>query len=328
MQFSSTTTAQEVATAFQDDIKGKNVLITGTSLGGIGFDTALAIARYANLLIITGHNADRLKAAEDALKQQLPTANIRPLVLDLSSLTAVRKAAAEVNAYPEPLHVLIHNAAAPISENFKLTTDNLETQIATDHVAPFLLTKLLIAKLLSSSSSTKNPTSAPRVIFVSSSSHVILGSINLNAFMPNPKPENYSSLEAYTQAKAANVLTAAELSRRAKGQINAYSLHPGNIHTNITQHPESKALFEKLGVITPSGDPAPSLPWKTFAQGAATTVVAAFDPSLDDKAGTYLVDCVPADDQVGEACTKDPETASKLWSLTEEIIGEQFEFSH
>ncbi|KAJ7610212.1 hypothetical protein FB45DRAFT_1066378 [Roridomyces roridus] len=322
MQFSSTTTAQEVATAFQDDIRGKNVLITGTSLGGIGFDTALAIAKYANLLIITGHNSDRLKAAEDALKQQVPTANIRTLILDLSSLAAVRKAAAEVNEYPEPLNVLIHNAAAPISETFKLTTDNLESQMATDHIAPFLLTKLLTDKLLSSNSKT----SIPRVVFVSSSGHSWIQSIDFTFLQQNPPAAKYSAGDAYNQAKAANVLTAAELSRRSGGRINAFSLHPGTMFTNITQHPESRSLFEQFGLLTPEGGPAEGVPWKTLAQGAATTVAAAFDPSIEDKAGTYLVDCVAAEDQIGTAA-KDLKNASKLWNLTEEVIREKFEFN-
>jgi NAD(P)-dependent dehydrogenase (short-subunit alcohol dehydrogenase family) len=106
------------------------VLVTGTSPNGIGFETARVIAKHANLVIITGYNLERygiyfsitrapnprninaepavctrLKLSEDAIKREVPTANIRPLVLDLSSLAAVRTTAAEINAYPEVLHV-------------------------------------------------------------------------------------------------------------------------------------------------------------------------------------------------------------------------------
>ncbi|KAJ7675912.1 hypothetical protein DFH06DRAFT_1318052 [Mycena polygramma] len=137
--FSLSTSAEEVAATFTDEIRGNNV--TGTSLDGIGFETARVLAKRANLIIITGHNWSRLIC--DAIKKGVPTANIRPLMLDLSSLAAVRKAAAEVNALPEPLHILIHNAAAPMS-SFKLTVDNLENQMATDHIGPFLFTKLLV----------------------------------------------------------------------------------------------------------------------------------------------------------------------------------------
>ncbi|KAK7013304.1 short-chain dehydrogenase/reductase family protein [Favolaschia claudopus] len=104
-QLGFASTAEEVADAFADRIKGRNVLITGTSINGIGFETAKAIAKYAHLVIITGYNEGRLKLTEEALKKELPGANIRRLILDLSSLAAVRKAAAEVNEYPEPLDV-------------------------------------------------------------------------------------------------------------------------------------------------------------------------------------------------------------------------------
>ncbi|KAJ7633585.1 hypothetical protein DFH06DRAFT_1055651, partial [Mycena polygramma] len=90
-----------------------------------------------------------LKLTRDATKKEVPTANIQPLILDLSSLAAVRTAAESVNARAQPLHVLIHNAAAPIGP-FKLTVDGLERQFGTDHVGPFLLTKLLAPKLVAS----------------------------------------------------------------------------------------------------------------------------------------------------------------------------------
>ncbi|KAJ7848543.1 hypothetical protein B0H13DRAFT_2674987 [Mycena leptocephala] len=91
--FSFTTTADEVATAFSLEIKGKNVLITGTSLNGIGFEAARVIAKHANLVIITGYNDERLKLSEDAIKKDVPTANIRRLTLDLGSFAGIRKAA-------------------------------------------------------------------------------------------------------------------------------------------------------------------------------------------------------------------------------------------
>jgi NAD(P)-dependent dehydrogenase (short-subunit alcohol dehydrogenase family) len=80
-------------------------LVTGTSQNGIGFDTARAIAKYAGLVIITGYNVERLQLSADAIRKEVPTANVHTVVLDLSSLAAVRKAAEEINAYSEPLHV-------------------------------------------------------------------------------------------------------------------------------------------------------------------------------------------------------------------------------
>ncbi|KAJ7194977.1 hypothetical protein GGX14DRAFT_677823 [Mycena pura] len=317
--FSFETTAEEVATAFAQEIAGKNVLITGTSINGIGFETALAIARHANLVIITGYNDTRLKLSEEAIKKAAPSANIRRLTLDLSSLAGVRKAAAEVNTYAEPLHVLIHNAAAAIAP-FKLTVDGLENQMATDHVGPFLLTKLLAPKLLAAAT----PAYTPRVVFVSSLGHALGAGVDFAA-LARPDAAAYQPAEWYSQAKAANVLTALELSRRSKGRINAYSLHPGVIYTNMVAKDESVAVFQAFGLLDAARRPKVDVQWKTIAQGAATTVAAAFDPRIDDAPGAYLDDANIANEAVAPHCA-DPANAEKLWTLTEEIIGEKLTF--
>ncbi|KAF7348071.1 Short-chain dehydrogenase/reductase family protein [Mycena sanguinolenta] len=316
--FTPTTTADEVATAFAEQIRGRNVLITGTSIDGIGFEAARVLAKYANLVIITGYSTERRVLSEAAIKKETPSANIRQLVLDLSSLAAVRKAAAEVNAYPEPLHVLIHNAAAGAGGAFKRSVDGFETQMATNHIGPFLLTKLLAPKLLAARSGSYTP----RVVVVSSKAHAA-APLDLNA-VAHPNPETYNLLGAYSQSKAANVLFANEFSRRAKGEINVYSLHPGVIYTNANKKEDTKAAMIGIGFLTPEGLPnLEAATWKTLGQGAATTVAAAFDTRLESKSGAYLIDSVEANDQMAPHCS-DPETAAKLWTVTEEIVGEKF----
>ncbi|KAJ7107766.1 NAD-P-binding protein [Mycena epipterygia] len=318
--FSFSTTADEVATAFASEIRGKNVLITGTSLNGIGYEAARVIAKYANLIVITGYNSERLRLSEEAIKKDVPSANIRPLTLDLSSLAAIRKAAAEVNAYSESLHVLVHNAAAAAG-HFKLTVDNLEMQMATDHIGPFLLTKLLAPKLVAAGTASY----IPRVVFVSSIFHALGSGVDFST-VGHPDEGKYAMGDAYSQAKCANILTAIELSKRSKGKINAYSLHPGAIYTNIVQKQESIEYLQSIGVLGPDGLPnTETFAWKTIPQGAATTVAAAFDTRFDDKPGTYLSDSSDANGDVAPHCS-DPVNAEKLWSLTEEIIGESFTF--
>ncbi|KAJ7062920.1 hypothetical protein C8F01DRAFT_1251718 [Mycena amicta] len=324
-KFAFETTAEEVATAFADQIKGKNVLITGTSLKGIGFETARAIARHAKLVIITGYNDERLKLSEDALKNEIPTANIRRLILDLSSLSSVRKAALEVNAYPEPLHVLIHNAAAHFGSQLIRSPEGLDRQMATDHVGPFLFTKLLASKLLSASEA---DVYIPRVVFVASAVHAYTAKGVDLAHLAKPDGEKYAGFDVYCQAKSANVLTATELSRRSKGKILGYSLHPGVIFTTAYVDPDTVPLLQVLGTVTADGKAnleLEGLKWKTLEQGAATTVAAAFDPRLDQTPGAYLNDSTVANDKVAPHAS-DPVIAAKLWETTEEIIGEKFEF--
>ncbi|KAF7317331.1 Short-chain dehydrogenase/reductase family protein [Mycena chlorophos] len=220
--FTFDSTAEEVATALADNIKDKNVLITGTSLNGIGFEAARVIAKYANLVIITGYNAERLKLSEDAIKQENPSANVRRLTLDLSSLAA------------------------------------------------------------------------------------------------------YAPITAYAEAKAAAVLTAAEISRRSKGRILGYSLHPGVIVTNIMD--ASAPVMQSIGILTPEGKPnLKDHKFKTIPQGAATTIAAAFDPRIVSTPGAYLDDSVVANEKVAPH-SADPAAASAVWTATEELVGEKFEF--
>ncbi|KAF7357397.1 Short-chain dehydrogenase/reductase family protein [Mycena sanguinolenta] len=335
--FSFNTTAEEVATAFADYIRGKNVLVTGCSIGGIGHETARVVAKHANLVIITGHNSDRLKLAQEAIKKEIPSANIRPLILDLSSsLSAVRKAAAEVNLFPEPLHVLIHNAAANV-EGFKLTVDNLETQMATNHVGPFLFTKLIAPKLLAA----RTEEYTPRVVSVSSGGHILASGVNFDTLV-RPDPALYAPMDAYAQSKSANILCAIELTKRAGGSIHAYSLAPGRVFTSLMQKGDGTVEMQKLGILGPDGQPLSGKGFKTIPQGAATTVVAAFDPSLNgelysmwphffvshtnaDTPGAYLSDCVVANQLVAPH-SSDLNNAERLWVLTEQIINEPFVF--
>jgi NAD(P)-dependent dehydrogenase (short-subunit alcohol dehydrogenase family) len=123
--------------------------------------------------------------------------------------------------------VLINNAAASFVD-FKVTPDGLETQLATDHVGPFLFTKLLAPTLLAAAT----PAFTPRVVFVSSEAHTFGTGVDFDA-LTNPDPAKYVTPNAYFQAKSANILTAIELSKRSKGKINAYSLNPGGKRTKF-----------------------------------------------------------------------------------------------
>ncbi|KAF7364697.1 Short-chain dehydrogenase/reductase family protein [Mycena venus] len=194
--------------------------------------------------------------------------------------------------------------------------------MAAAQIGPFLLTKLIAPKLLA----TRSETFTPRVVVVSSVAHQFGAGVNLST-VAHPDPEKYTALDGYFQAKSANILFASELTRRAQGKINAYSLHPGTIYTNIQQKEETKDDLIAMGVLTPEGLPNPGAPfkWKTLGEGAATTVAAAFDTRLDAKPGSYLLDSVEANDQIAPH-SSDLENAAKLWAITEEIVGEKFTF--
>ncbi|KAJ7939845.1 hypothetical protein B0H13DRAFT_2299876 [Mycena leptocephala] len=304
--FSFSTTAGEVATAFASEIRGKNVLITGTSLNGIGYEAARVIAKYANLVVITGYNIERLKLSEAAIKEDVPG----------DSQSRIRGQ-----------RVLRAAPPAAIGPS-KLTVDNLGIQMATDHIGPFLLTKLRAPKLLAAST----PSYTPRMVFVSSAAHAFGPGVDFST-VGHPNPEKYTMGNAYSRPKRANILTAIELSKRSKGNINAYSLHPGVIYTNINQKEESIAYAIGWWIFSvPTAGP------DNFARSVRalqlfnltiypflhySTVATAFDTRFDDKPGTYLSS--DANGDVAPHCS-DPANAEKLWALTEEITGESFTF--
>lgn len=118
--------------------------------------------------------------------------------------------------------MLINNAASAWGP-FKVTVDNLEHQMATGHIGPFLFTNLLIPKLLAAGTISY----VPRVVFIASVAHAFCDGVDFSTFA-QPIPTKYPTIAgAYRETKSANVLTAIELAKRAKGKINVYSLNPG-----------------------------------------------------------------------------------------------------
>jgi hypothetical protein len=129
--FSQETTSEEVGKEFASEIRNKVVLITGATYGGIGVQTAKVIAQNgAKLVILAGRSQQKLDEAITIIESEAPEANLRPLILDLASFDAVRKAAAQVNNYAENVDVLINNAAV-LACPFSKTVDGIESQFAT-----------------------------------------------------------------------------------------------------------------------------------------------------------------------------------------------------
>nr|GAT56098.1 NAD(P)-binding protein [Mycena chlorophos] len=314
--FEFASTSEEVASAFASEIKGKNVLITGTSINSLGFEAARVCAKYgANLVIITGQNENRLKLAHEALQKEVSHGNFRPLRLDLSLFSATRAAAEVVNAYPEHIDLLLNNAASNICP-FELTADGLERQLQTDHVGPFLFTALVFPKLLAS------PLPHPRVVWTASGAHGWCDGVDL-AELEKPNEATYTAMRAYAQSKTANILTAREFARREQ-RVTTLSLSPGAVATNFVTNQTARATLTASNIVDDDGQPnLSSLPWKTMQQGVSTIIVAAFDPSLTDKSGSYLRDCVVDNTALAPHAIDDVH-AGKLWALTERLVGVKF----
>ena len=141
------------------------VLVTGVTPGTLGFETSRVIAlQKPKLLIIAGRNSSKLQDVQDSLKEAALGVEVRQLKVDLGSLKSVREAAIAINGWTDvPIVDVVINNAGIMAQPYSLTEDGIESQFATNHVAHFLLTQLIIGKVLAS----KNP----RVVNLSSNGY-------------------------------------------------------------------------------------------------------------------------------------------------------------
>ncbi|KAI0014746.1 WW domain-containing oxidoreductase [Xylariomycetidae sp. FL0641] len=318
------TTASELAAELASEIQGKVVLVTGVTPKGLGAVFAEAIAGAGPaLLILAGRNPAKAEQTAAAVRAANAEVATRVLELDLGSLAAVRRAAATVRSWADVprIDVLVNNAGI-MAVDYRLSPDGLESQLATNHVGPFLFTNLVADQVLASA--------APRVVNVSSDGHRLnpmrWGDYNFDG------GKTYNKWHAYGQSKTANMLFTLSLAEKLAGRgLLAYSLHPGVIGTNLDNHldwaeggPSLQAVDRALG----NREGWAEFTWKTPDEGAATHVYAAFAPALKDHNGAYLKDCHVADpfvDTVKPWATSQVE-ATKLWKLSEKLVGQEFRY--
>ncbi|KAL1792264.1 hypothetical protein ACET3X_010015 [Alternaria dauci] len=304
-----------------NDLEGKltnkTILITGCS-SGLGIETARALAATGARIFCTARS---LEKGRTALAEILSPGKVDLLHLDLESLASVRTFAAEfLKASGGKIHILINNAGIMAVPQSK-TIDGFESQFGVNHLAHFLLFQLLKPALLASST----PTSASRVVAVSSMGHRYYAP-NLSD-MQLQEPGAYDPEKAYAHSKTANIWFANYIDRHygsdPEHPIHALSLHPGGIWTGLNDHrPELDALKEV---------PAVQRYMKSPAQGAATTVWAAVGKCWEGKGGVYLDDCqvcppVPEEgyealDRGYEKWAYDVESEEKLWAMSNELVG-------
>jgi NAD(P)-dependent dehydrogenase (short-subunit alcohol dehydrogenase family) len=201
-------------------LAGRRALVTGVSVGGIGHHVALELARAGAHVVLAGRNPGRLTEADDTIRDAVPEANLEHLDVDLASLESVRRAAAEVT---EPLDLLVNNAGV-MAPPYARTVDGFETQLATNHLGPFLLTGLLLPRLRPGA----------RVVTVASQMHRLARKAPLGD--PHERPRPYLRWIAYSQTKLANLLFTFELDRRLTRDglpFSALAAHPGYAGTHL-----------------------------------------------------------------------------------------------
>ncbi len=293
------------------DLGGKIAVVTGASTG-LGLETARALASAGAEVVLAGRDSSRIDAAASTILEREPNAQLEQGLLDLTSLDSVRAFAEWYANGHDRLHLLVNNAGVMYTP-FEHTAEGFEMQFGTNHVGHFLLTCLLVPQLLA------DPPS--RVINLSSGGHrgsdIVWDDVNFER-------REYDKFASYGQSKTANILFSVELDRRLGDRgVHAYAVHPGMIATELGRH-MSKDDFTQMAERAKRAPSGGLPPRKTVEQGAATSVWAATAPELDDQGGTYLADAEVTEDHAPWA--RDPESAARLWTLSEQMVGQTFDF--
>lgn len=316
--FGEATTAEEVAAAYKDEIRGKNVVITGVSPSSLGAGTAAALAPYAKTIICTARSVARAKdGAKDAAA--LNGAELRYVELDLTSGASIRKAAEEIKSFGLPIHVLINNAGLGQALELTRTAEGFESQIGGNHYGHYLFTSLLFPSLLSP----KTESFRPRIINLSSLAIIWANGLRADDINFEKRPEEYTVHAAYAQSKTANIYFSKSLAEKyGKEGVLSYSVHPGLIRGTTMGGVMSDQDLKNIGLI--DANDKPTVFFKTIPQGAATSIYAAFSPDIVEKNGVFLADnAVFPVAQIPESSKSDAD-AELLWKSSEEGWGIKF----
>ncbi len=310
MTLSGESTTDEVLQGIRLD--GRHAFVTGAT-GGLGIETARALASVGASVTIAGRSPEKIDAALATLREQVPGAEIDAEEFDLGSLASVRAAAKRIVDRGRPIDLLINNAGVMMCPEGR-TVDGFETQFGTNHLGHFVLTAGLMPILAQNA----------RVVTLSSGAHRF-GSCDLDDL--DWTNRDYDPTLAYAQAKTANLWFASELQRRKGDRLLSLSVHPGVIQTDLARHLPQAAVDAMRKTYESRG-----IQIKTVPQGAATSVWAATAAELVDHGGAYLLDC-----QVAEPATDDDPSggyapwaydqasAERLWIESERLTGASFD---
>ncbi len=278
-------------------MQGKHIVITGPT-AGIGRVCALRFAEAGASLTLLCRNPDKATA----LQQDIVAAGGEPprvVIMDMASLASVRAAAQDILDLGKPIDVLLNNAGL-VNTHRSVTVDGFEETFAVNHLAPFLLTGMLLPAV-------RKATSA-RIVNVASNAHHFVRDMGFDDLQAE---RSYKTFTVYGRSKLANILFTRELARRLDGSgVTANCLHPGAVATGIGT--QNGGLFATI-------IPALLKPFfRTPERGAETSLYLCTSDDVVNDSGGYYVDCKLTEPK---PWARDDDAARRLWSYSETATG-------
>ena len=297
--------------------KGRHIVITGT--GGLGYESAVALARAGAGIVLAGRNTDKGEASADRIRASVPSANIRVEELDLADLASIAMFGKRMRNGEQAIDILINNAAVMMVPRRQVTKDGFELQFGTNHLGHFALTAHLMPLLRK-----KNGARVVTVCALAANGAAV-------DFDDLQQERRYSPMAAYGQSKLANLIFSHELHRRSiagRWGVASVAAHPGLSRTDLSG--------TRADTIESGGSKLP-LPLRLLApfllqpadQGALPVLFAATAPGA--VSGGY---CGP--DGWGERkgfpapamippAAEDEAVATRLWEISEQLTNVRYE---
>ena len=247
-----------------------------------------------------------------------PSTQVNFVKLDLGDQASIRTAAASISDLAPSIDVLINNAGIMAVKDYKTTADGIELQFGTNYIGHFLLTNLLLPKLIAAGK-------GARIVNVTSNGYT-LGGVRFDDYNFS-NGQSYNPWLAYAQSKTALILFTTTLAKELKHKhIACLAVTPGLVLESKLQDdvaPEMFALGAEMYQKAYAGREMPPMETpKPLSASDSTTLVAALDPSLETDSGAYLQDC--RIEKNIEAHAKGDEACQRLWTLSNTLVGENY----
>lgn len=280
----------------------KICLVTGAS-SGIGKEIARGLAQKGAHVIIACRNPEKGQSTLEEIKKTAHSTAVDLLLVDLSSQDEIRNFAKAIHERYPKLDVLINNAATILTKK-KLSVDGIEMTLATNYLAPFLLSQLLL-DLLKLSSKNNN---LGRIINISSTSQK-WGFLDIDDLQF--KHRKYNFIKSYVQSKLLLNIMTMEMARRLEGSINVNALHPGGVNTNLGGINATNLFLKiieksiKFFLMSPK-------------KAAAFPIHLALSPEVEQLTGKFFLNRKSV---LAHPFCYDIHLAQKIWKITEKMVG-------